>query len=115
MYPVERSGGCRICLDRRSQVCENIEVADTFTIFTTKSTYKINYSFDCNDKCLIYLFNCKTCGKQYTGKITDHFGSSWNNYKSAARKAEKRYHGKCQVKIVTSRSLFTTRSQRGPS
>ena len=68
--------GCRF------QVCENVKEPDTFTIFTTKNTFKINDSFNCNDKCLIYLFSCKTFGKQYTGKTTDHFRSRWNNYKS---------------------------------
>ena len=74
--------GCRF------QVCENVKEPDTFTSFTTKNTFKINDSFNCNDKCLIYLFSCKTFGKQYTGKTTDHFRSRWNNYKSEARKAE---------------------------
>ena len=62
----------------RCQVCENIKVTDTFTSFTTKNTYKINHSFDCNDRCPIDLFNWKTCDKQYTGKTT----------KSEDRKAE---------------------------
>ena len=88
MYPVEESVGCRGCGGSRCQVCESIKVTDTFTSFTTKNTYQINHSFDCNDKCLIYLFNCTTCGKQYTGKTTDHLRSRWNNYKSEARKAE---------------------------
>ena len=88
LYPVERSVGCRGCGRSRCQVCENIKATDTFISFTTKNTCKINHSFDCNDKCLIYLFNCNTCCKQYTGKTTDHFRSRWNNYKSEARKAE---------------------------
>ena len=67
---------------------ENIKVNDTFTSFTTKSTYEVNHSFDCNDKCLIYLLNIKRSGKEYAGKITDHFRSRWNNYKSEARKGE---------------------------
>ena len=58
------------------------------TSFATKNTYKINHSFDCNDQCLIYRFNCKTCGKQYTSKTYNHFGSRSNNYKFEARKAE---------------------------
>ena len=37
---------------------------------------------------MIYLFNCKTCGKQYTGKTNDHFTNRCNNYKSETRKAE---------------------------
>ena len=55
-----------------------------------KKTNKINHSFDCNDKCLIYLFSCKSRGKQYVGNTTDHFRSSWNNYQSDVRKAESR-------------------------
>ena len=49
----------------------------------TKST--INY---CNDKCLIYLCSCRTCGKQYRGKTTHRFRYRWNSYKMAVRKAE---------------------------
>ena len=37
---------------------------------------------------MICLFNCRTCGKQYTGKTTDRFRYSWNNYKIEAIKAE---------------------------
>ena len=59
-----------------------------FTSFTTKKIYKINSSFDCNNKCLIYLLSCKSCSKQYVGNTTNHFRSRWNNYKSDVRKAE---------------------------
>ena len=45
----------------------------------------LSFSYDYS---LIYLFNYKTCRKQYTGKTNDHFRSRWNNYKSEARKAE---------------------------
>ena len=69
-------------------VRKRISITEEFTSFTTKKTYKINHSFDCNDKCLIYLLSCKSCGKQYVGNTTDHFRSRWNNYKSDVRKAE---------------------------
>ena len=49
---------------------------------------KINHKFDCNDRCLIYVFSCRTCGKQYTGKTTDCFRYKCNNYKMEARKPE---------------------------
>ena len=88
LYPVKRSVGCRGCGGSRCQVCENIKVTDTITSFTTKNTYKINHSFDCHDKYLIYIFNCKTCSKQYTGKTIEHFRRRWNNYKSTTRNAE---------------------------
>ena len=64
-------------------------ITEEFTSFTTKKIYEINHSFDCNDKCLIYLFSCKSCGKQYVANTTtNHFRSRWNNYKSDIRKAE---------------------------
>ena len=63
LYPVERSVGYRGCPSSRCQVCGNIKVTDILTNFTTKNTYKINHSFNCDDKCLIDLFNCKTYGQ----------------------------------------------------
>ena len=80
--------GCGGCGNGRCQVCKNIKVTDTFDSFTTKKSHKINHKFDCNAKCLIYLFSCRTCCKQYTGKTTDRFRYRWNNYKMEARKAE---------------------------
>ena len=88
LYPVERKVGWRGCGSSRCQVCKSINITDKFTSLTTKIAYKINYSFDCNDKCLIYLFSCKSCGKQFVGNTTDHFRSRWNSYKSNVRKAE---------------------------
>ena len=48
----------------------------------------MNHKFDRHDKCFIYLFSCRTCGKQYTGKTTDRFRYGESNYKMEARKAE---------------------------
>ena len=36
---------------------------------------------NCDDKCLIYLFTCECCGKQYVGETTGEFRFKWNNYK----------------------------------
>ena len=47
----------------------------------------MNENFNCNSKCLIYLLNCKTYGKQYAGKAVDRFKSKWNNYRTDARKS----------------------------
>ena len=88
MYPVEGKVGCRGCCSSSCQVCKSISITEEFTSFITKKTYRINHSFDCNDKCLIYLLSCKLCGKQYVGNTTDHFRSSWNNYKSDVEKAK---------------------------
>ena len=42
-----------------------------------------------HSKCLIYLFSCKVCGKQYVGSTTDKFRYQWNNCKNCPRKAER--------------------------
>ena len=78
-----------------------MKVTDTFTSFTLK----ITYSFDCNNKCVIYLFNCKTCVKQYTGKTTNYFRCRWNNYKSKSRKAESGNMENVKQKFVQSHFL----------
>ena len=69
LYPLERNVGCGGCGNGRCQFCKNIKVTDTFDSFTTKITYKTNHKFDCNDKCLIYLFSCRLCGKKVCRKV----------------------------------------------
>ena len=88
LYTVERKVGCRGCGRFMCHVFKSISITEEFTSFTSKKTYKINHSFDCNEKCLIYLLSCKSCGKQYVGNTTGHFRSRWSNYKSDVRKAE---------------------------
>ena len=51
----------------------------------TKKVYKINHSFHCDSRCLIYLFSCNVCGIQYVGSTFDRFRLRWNNYKSFQR------------------------------
>ena len=81
MYPIERKTGSCKCKCNRFHVCLNVSETETFTSTVTHTSYKINHSFDCNDKCLIYLLTCKTCLKQYRGSTTDCFRYRWNNYK----------------------------------
>ena len=111
LYPVERNVGCRGCGSSRCQVCKSISITEEFTSFTTKKTYKINHSFDCNDKCLIYLLSCKSCGKQYVDGTSDHFRSRWNNYKSDVRKAESGDMKNVKQKFL--QSHFLQRDQQG--
>ena len=57
LYPIVIILGSKCCCN----VCE----ADTFSSTVTGETIKINHKLKCNDKCPIYLFKCKCCGKQY--------------------------------------------------
>ena len=86
LYPLERTVGSRKCSKKRCEVCENVQNSDTFQSSVTTETFKINHRLTCDDKCLVYLFTCKTCSKQYTGETTDQFRLRWNNYKSNDRK-----------------------------
>ena len=52
-------------------------------------SYKINHSFHCNKKYLIYLLTCYCCRKQYVGQTVDIFRNRWNNYKDNARKFDR--------------------------
>ena len=56
------------------------------TSTVTHTSHKINHSFDCNNKCLIYLVTCKTCLEQYVGSTTNCFRYCWNIYKCNGRK-----------------------------
>ena len=85
VYPLERTVGSFKCEKSRCQVCLNVNETDTFASTVTRKTYKINYKFDCSDKCLIYLLTCKICLIQYVGKTADEFRYIWNNYKSNSR------------------------------
>ena len=39
----------------------------------TNDTYQINHQFECNEKCIVYLFTCKRCLKQCVGQTTIPF------------------------------------------
>ena len=73
----------------RCLTCNNIKKCDTFKSHVTKETFKIDHHFNCISKCLICLFSCKVCGKQYVGSTTDKFRYRSNNYKNCQRKAER--------------------------
>ena len=90
LYPQEQKTGSPKCNSLRCLTCNNIKECDTFTSHVTKETFKINHHFNCNSKCLIYLFSCKVCGKQYVGSTTDKFRYRRNNYKNCQRKTESR-------------------------
>ena len=105
LYAIEREVGSYRYGNSGCQVCTSVQVTDTFSSFVTKSSYKINHNFNCNNKCLIYLLSCKTCGEQYTGKTVGKFRSRWNNYKTDARKAASGSIESCKQQFLQNHSL----------
>ena len=87
LYPLVREKGTFWCGKSRCETCCNVKQIDTFESFVTKNVYKINHSFNCDSKCLIYLLSCRVCGIQYVGSTVDRFRLRWNNYKSCQRDA----------------------------
>ena len=85
VYPLVRDKGTFCCGKGRCETCFNIKQTDTFESFVTKKVYKINHSFNCDSKCVIFILSCKVCGMQYVGSTVDHFRLRWNNYRSSQR------------------------------
>ena len=86
LYPLERSVGLFKCNSKRCQVWLNVTETNTFSSSVDKKEYVINHSFNCNDKCIVYLLTCNKCEMQYVGKTADDFRLQWNNYKDNNRK-----------------------------
>ena len=70
LYPIDRTVGSKGCGKKRCEVCVNVCETDTFTSTVTGETFKINHKLNCDDKCLIYLFTCECCSKQYVGETS---------------------------------------------
>ena len=80
-----KTGSCKYKCNR-CQVCLNVSETEIFTSTVTHTSYKIKHSFDCKNKCLIYLLTCKTSLKQYVDSTTDCFRYRWSNYKCNGRR-----------------------------
>ena len=87
VYPILRECGLSGCNKCRCQTCLNVNNTDVFQSFVTKESYKINHKFDCDSKCIIYLFSCKACRLQYVGSTIERSHFRWNNYKNCQREA----------------------------
>ena len=70
LYPFGRTVGSRKCKNC-CEVCENVQNSDIFWSSATSEMLKINDRMTSDDKCLVYLFKCKTCSKQYAGETTE--------------------------------------------
>ena len=81
LYPLQRTVESFKCNKPQCEVCINGIETDTFASTATGENFKINYKFNCDDKCLIYLLTCNQCRRQYVGQTVDSFCFRWNNFK----------------------------------
>ena len=51
------------------QLCSNMKNTSTFKSKHPNEVYQIKKNFDCNSKMVVYLIECRVCGKQYNGSM----------------------------------------------
>ena len=86
LYPLQRPVGPFKCNGKRYQVWMNVTESNTFSSSVGKKEYVINHSFNCYEKCIIYLLTYNKCKMKYVGKTFDAFRLRWNSYKVNNRK-----------------------------
>ena len=64
------------------EICKILEPGKELKSTVTGEVFKINFYFDCNSRCLVYLLTCRICKKQYTGSTITRFRERFNQYKS---------------------------------
>ena len=82
VYLIMKKLGSAKC---NSEFFLDINEMDTLESSQTNEKCKINHSFNCNDKCSIYLLICKVYGLQYLSSTTGKLHFRWNNYKEENR------------------------------
>ena len=86
LYPFDRVVGSTKCGKKKSQVCVSGSEFNVYTSNVAGEIYKINYKFNFDHNCLIYLLPCKCFEKQYVGESIESFRYRWNSYKNNDRK-----------------------------
>ena len=64
------------------EICNILKPGKELKSTLTGEIYKMNFHFDCNSLCALYLITCKKCKKQYTGSTVTKFRARFNQYKS---------------------------------
>jgi len=65
--------------------CKSIQENNTFTSTTTKQTYSVETSMNCNSSYIIYLITCTHCKLQYVGQTNRKLKDRLNDHKSNTR------------------------------
>ena len=55
--------GINICGHSNCNICKILESRDQFESTVNKKKYRINFPFDYNSCCVVYLLTCKVCLK----------------------------------------------------
>ena len=81
---INEVGRCELCGGKRPpcQLFNNMKNTSTFKSKHSKEVYQIKKNFNCNSKMVVYLMECRICGKQYNGSTVTKFRARANNYKN---------------------------------
>ena len=102
--------GINICCHSNCDICKILENGDRFESTVTKKKYRINFPFDCNSICLVYLLTCKVYLKQYVGSTVTMFRLRFNQYKSNIKLYRERRRAFKQEELI---DYFFLCSQNG--
>ena len=88
---INEVGRCKPCGGKRPpcQLCSNMKNTSTFKSKHSNEVDQIKKNFNCNSKMVVYLIECRICGKQYNGCTVTKFRARPNNYKSTHRNFRK--------------------------
>ena len=66
---INEVGRCKPCSGKRPpcQLCSNMKNTSTFKSKHSNQVYQIKENFECNSKMVVYLIECRICGKQCNG------------------------------------------------
>ena len=73
---------------------------DTSESWDTGKQYKMNLSFNCNSRNVVYLLKCKICEKRYVVSTVTKFRSRFNQYKSNKNLSGKGQRGFMQEPLI---------------
>ena len=55
------------CCGKNCDMCNILYLSNQFRSPITREEYKINFHFDCNSDCVVYLLTYQVCANQYAG------------------------------------------------
>ena len=70
------------CGHSNCEICKILEPGKEFKSTVTGEVFKMNFHFDCNSVCVVYLLTCRICKKEYTGSAITRFREQFNQHKS---------------------------------
>ena len=72
---INEGGRCEPCGGKRPpcQLCSNMKNTSTFKSKHSNEVDQIKKNFNCNSKMVVYLIECRICGKQYNGSTVTKF------------------------------------------